>query len=987
MKISQVTNKFKLFEGGNLAIGPYQAQSIDLTAVERNTIIPKLNQLLLSIDNLYNQTYGEPLWGKKLLSTGGFLSGSSLHFFNLKGISDEKFVSKKPTVGDIDTMVDKNKEQNLQKLLLAYNEKQIGPAKLLGFKRGNEQFSALWEIDDPKLYVQIDFEFVEFEKDAPSEWAKFSHSSAWEDLQAGVKGVFHKYLIQSLAGLTLKNFYLRKLVGRGKLRQEQDVPTSDNMYSFAVSSKEGGGLRPKYDPVIDPATGKPLVVNKLPVMTTAPATGYIRDVKSIFSKLLGHKLKATDIKRIYDNFWSFTGILSAMNNVLSLEEKQKVANDFIQRTIEPGVQGLYKNNPDKDIKEKLVAIDTMLRAFNLSKPNNFDSMLQKYRQAYKMTDDETPKEGVVAKMAKNALKEDTPNFKRVGIQHLYNPGNSAELKDLDFIKLCEDLSEQGGNLENVGISLKVDGAGIRFGKDQNGNPFFMTSRVDKPMYKQNIGDFEKYGISQGQNKEQLERTKNYDKALETVVTAPFMKDIPSDTIISAEMLFNPMAIKSDSGLTFVNIPYDPSKLGKIMTIVPISIREFSTGTISPYSNRVFNLLFKNSNPDIKIVNMSLENPGIDVSSIVDPIARNANKLSSAIKQRGDTEAKQKAKEVLTQARKELSEAIYDSPIEGKNQLGDTIEGLVVRMPNGLMVKITSPEMKQKMSAKKNITKKSTTDSNRTKPAFVTIGSFVGHIGHQHLINKTIEAAKKVNGDVYVYVSPSMGPDDPVPPNVKVETLRKLFPEIADNIQTWNIEGSPVKKLEKELVLPANSPYNKIVVVVGEDRVEGFKKWLSALEKRMKDPDAVAKYGGTQNQVDYDVIGIPRNSSGGGNDMSFTRLRNVLKDPNKSEQEQLAAWAKGFDTDKLGLGHVKKVMDISKANMGSLKEQVKLLVSQIKPLLKNATNEQKVKFYNLLKEAKDEIVDKKSVVTIQKESRDGNIQTKILGKSNDYLEEK
>ena len=47
MKISQVTNKFKLFEGGNLAIGPHQAKSIDLTAVERNTIIPKLNQLLL----------------------------------------------------------------------------------------------------------------------------------------------------------------------------------------------------------------------------------------------------------------------------------------------------------------------------------------------------------------------------------------------------------------------------------------------------------------------------------------------------------------------------------------------------------------------------------------------------------------------------------------------------------------------------------------------------------------------------------------------------------------------------------------------------------------------------------------------------------------------------------------------------------------------------------------------------------------------------
>jgi hypothetical protein len=47
------------------------------------------------------------------------------------------------------------------------------------------------------------------------------------------------------------------------------------------------------------------------------------------------------------------------------------------------------------------------------------------------------------------------------------------------------------------------------------------------------------------------------------------------------------------------------------------------------------------------------------------------------------------------------------------------------------------------------------------------------------------------------------------------------------------------------------------------------------------------------------------------------------------------------------------MKTAKKNM-SLTEQVKKFIKHTKPLLKSATNEQKVKFYNLLKEAKDEI---------------------------------
>ena len=147
MKIWQVINEGKvvLYEGGNLSVGQHQAQHLDLKVTKRDFMVPILNNLLKAIDLAYYKQYNEPLWGNKLLSTGKFLSGSSLHFFNVQGISDEVFVKSKPTVGDIDTMVDKSKEENLKQFLLNSNEQKIGPATLLGFQRGNEQFSALWE--------------------------------------------------------------------------------------------------------------------------------------------------------------------------------------------------------------------------------------------------------------------------------------------------------------------------------------------------------------------------------------------------------------------------------------------------------------------------------------------------------------------------------------------------------------------------------------------------------------------------------------------------------------------------------------------------------------------------------------------------------------------------------------------------------------------------------------------------------------------------
>ena len=955
MKISNIVTKRNLLEGGNLSIGGYDADQIDLTKLKRSDIVSILNTLLLSINNEFKQIYGDNLWSPELLKSGKFLSGSSLHFFDIANITDQDFTGKKPSVGDIDTMVNKEKESQVQEFLTNYTNKEIGPSILRGFKRGNEQFSALFELTNLNIKVQIDFEFVDYENEMPTDWARFSHSSSWQDLQSGIKGVFHKFLIQSLSRLTAEQFYLRKLVGRGKARAEQDILTTDNMYSFAVSSKEGGGLRRKYEPVIDTSTGKPEIKDGLPVLKASPAEGYIKNISQIFGLLFGKRLTRAQLEQVNQNFWSYTGLIDIVKTYASAEDKKTLVEAFLLKLFGPGSQGLYKNNPDRDIHEKSIAFNYLLKTLNMSKPSNFDEMLERYRASYKVSDEGTtdaaPTDNVVKTMAKRALDEDTPNYKRVGIPHIYNPGSTVEIKDADFIELCKEIASMGGKLDNVPINLKIDGAGIRFGKNEQGKPFFSTSKVSEK-YIENIGDFEKFSRETGKDQERIDFAKNYDNAMKIILTSDFVKLLPPDTIVQAEMLFMPMGKKDGDSVTFVSIPYDVNKLGTAMTLTPFSIKTYSTGEPKPNADKIKEALLKTSNSQVKMINNRLSQSDVDVSKIVNPIAKNATELLSAVKIRGENPAKTKAKEILSAARQQLSLAIINSPIAGKDQLGKNFEGLVLNLPSGRLVKVTSTEMKAAVSAKQ-AAKASTTNSNRVKPAVVTVGSFVGHKGHQQLINYTISYANKIGGDAYVYVSPVVGIDDPIPADIKVQTLRKLYPSIAQNIQVWPQEGTAVKKIEKELVLPPNSPYNKIVLLVGSDRYEGFKKWMDRLEQRMKDPAAVAKFGGTQHLVDFETIRTERDENQGGTGISFTKLRNVLNDSTLSEEQKLEKWAQAFDSETLGIEWIKKLMDITKQNMNITKQRIKKIaesITQLKSIIPNATSKQKQKIIPLLQES-------------------------------------
>lgn len=376
--------KKTLSEGGNLQLPTGEsAESIDLLKHNRSYLVSILSDLFVSINKSFAQQYKTSLWKPELLKNNirDFMSGSSEHFFNIKDIPDDVFVTKKPKVGDIDTQVNKELHAELTEFLKTNTGQTIGPGKLLGYKAGNEQYSSLWELTEPPIKIQIDLEFTKFNNDVPREWDKFAHSSSWADLDASIKGVFHKYLIMSLTSLTTTDFILRTIYKSGKVKDEQ---VSDNMISFAVSSKEGGGLRNKYAPVIE--NGNPVIIDGLPVMTKLPASGYTQDVESIFSTILGKRLPANFFSKNKSKFWSFVGLASIINELLNSSEKDTVVESFINKLFGPAAQGLYRGDPDRDKQEKMVALNKLLATVNIPAPATLNDMIAAYQEKYATSD-------------------------------------------------------------------------------------------------------------------------------------------------------------------------------------------------------------------------------------------------------------------------------------------------------------------------------------------------------------------------------------------------------------------------------------------------------------------------------------------------------------------------------------------------------------------------------------------------------------------------
>lgn len=899
----------QLNEGGNVSskspgwqgLQDQEAEEIDLKIHDRDFMVGQLKKLLTAQNESFKQAYGRYIWEPKLLQSGKMFSGSSLQFFDVQSVNTQDFMNKlkKVKVGDIDTQVDQEIGDEITEWLKSVIGQKVGNGTFLGF---NSSLSSIWQLEDPPVRVQVDYELGPYDPEtkAPTEWFAYSHSSHYDDMAAGIKGVFHKYINRALTHAQQSTKYVARVLKKGV--KIGDDPITDSDYSFAVSSAQGGGLSKKYKPYIDPNTGEPMEKNGIPVMQLLDTKDrdYIQNLDQQFQITYGRKRTEAD-KSLQG---SFVGTIKLMNKSFSPEQNEEVARAFLDILFGRGAQMITKDDPERDRDIKFAAVDAMLLGGNGIKPLNLSNGASLRQEAVKMAMDyaELFKSKKTGKSLDTEVAEDTaaeiaskPNYARQGIKHLYNrlPDgrvSSVEMKNAEFQEIAKEILENGGTLNDFAINLKVDGAGIRFGKDQSGRPFFMTSRVTTPLYQSDVGYFTSYGQERGQDAEQLARTRNYDAALELITTSDFIQKLPPDTIVQAEMLYNPMAEKTTQGLKFVNIPYDPKKLGKQMTLVPFMIKQFSTGESRPDADRIKKKLISASNSNIKIISNSLEQKGINVKNIIDPIINLDPK-------------KKENKAAFDKAKQELSAVIIDNPkLAGKDALGDNMEGLVINMPSGKLFKVTSQHMKDAMAAK--LAQPAPTRQGPAKTAVVAIGSFAGHRGHEELFKYTIDKAKSVGGDPYLFIGNAVGVDDPIPPEIKVQTWHKLYPKYANNISYVMQGGSLMQKIKHELInpQPGKPPkYDNVIIMVGEDR-----KDMPLANALMK---SVNKFPG------YEHVKVSLEVTPRGTGMSFTKLRNILKDTNATPEQQYALWAQGFDEARLGKDWILHLMDVSRKGMG------------------------------------------------------------------------
>jgi hypothetical protein len=395
--IDRATGKVVNFMGR-----PGYADKVDFTKIDRDTFRADVIAAFKKLDELHEENYGEPIWDPKkrnsLLSSGQAFNGSSEHLFNSK-ISDKDFTKYKPLVGDIDLTIPAEKAETLFELLASLEQSQITPGKVwyIGQNKkshSGEQINSLFAYKYapklPPLFLQVDFEAVEYEKGKPTQFAKFSHSSSWEDIQQGIKGVFHKYLLRSLTTPSAQPDAIL-LAPNSPLYPPSAVKIAKKtsavkLLSFAVQY----GLRSAVElqhypdlPEIPPKlVGKPVVINgKLAYKeTSTDESSYMTNLSQIFSLLFGKEPTPAEVTA----FGSFTGVLDIMATYFDNGQVAAIYEDFVyEKLFGRGSQRLDAKSPDIDRAAKMGSVEMFRKVFPFL-PEVDQEVLDSYYGAYKV---------------------------------------------------------------------------------------------------------------------------------------------------------------------------------------------------------------------------------------------------------------------------------------------------------------------------------------------------------------------------------------------------------------------------------------------------------------------------------------------------------------------------------------------------------------------------------------------------------------------------
>lgn len=376
--------------GGNVIVTDIRgestpAQKIPLHEIGRAQFCSDFRLLLMVINNLHDVFSGVPIWDQPMdiLKDGTVFNGSAATLFD-PSIPDEEYIKVKPLAGDIDVVLPEKYKLTVWKMLKTLQDKFVTFSfTYIGdnrpeFSERNDQINSLFRYTaNGKTYnVQVDFEFLEYVNDVPSEFSKFSHSSDWNDMQLGIKGVNHKYLLRAMAGgaSVMKDVAIMTPKATPDKPRVKKMAHDPHMLRFSLR-----GLRLGYKPQVE-ADGSAWLHNGLPVYKEIPTSDshYETRLFMIFNYLFDDVAKDGELEQMN----SFIGLVELMKKY---HTKDQIMNTFY-RLVDiywgAGAQALERNHPVGDRAIKTQAYDYFLDAFPWIEEEGKNIFVQDIKDAF-----------------------------------------------------------------------------------------------------------------------------------------------------------------------------------------------------------------------------------------------------------------------------------------------------------------------------------------------------------------------------------------------------------------------------------------------------------------------------------------------------------------------------------------------------------------------------------------------------------------------------
>jgi hypothetical protein len=231
---------------------------------------------------------------------------------------------------------------------------------------------------------------------------------------------------------------------------------------------------------------------------------------------------------------------------------------------------------------------------------------------------------------------------------------------------------------------------------------------------------------------------------------------------------------------------------------------------------------------------------------------------------------------------------------------------------------------------------------------------MGHTGHDALVKAVIHQAESTGATPYFIVSRSFGKDDPIPPETKLATYQKKFPKYA---KMFSLPPEGTNTLNAVLGELLTKGYTDATLVVGETEKDAF----NYLTRPDSSGNPAYKSFGWNNitvmsRQDTKAPGSDKDSPDYHEGPRATPMRQVLMDPDKTEQEQFAVWRQAM-SPSLDDKEVLDMMNTAKQNLVKFHtskprrkaSKIKEHIAKMRPLMKEASVEQQYRMLKLLKE--------------------------------------